>query len=351
MTKKHITVFLVLAMVLCIFAGCKKDDAPVQPVPSDVTSQETTDGQEQETAEESVEPVTVRIAGLKGPTSIGLVKLMEDNENGETGNEYEFTIAGSADEITPSLIQGKLDMAALPVNLASVLYNKTEGEIQILTVNTLGVLYIVDKGEDIGKVSDLAGKTIYATGQGSTPEYNLRYILSQNELDPDKDVTIEFKSEPAEIVNILASSEKGIAMLPQPYVIAASGQVEGLETDLSLSDEWDGLANGSKMVTGVLAVRRDFAEENPDAVAQFLKEYEASVEYVNGNIEEAAELVEKFDLFKAAVAKKAIPMCNVVFISGGDMKEPVEGYLQVLFDENPQAVGGKLPDTDFYYEG
>ena len=242
-------------------------------------------------------------------------------------------------------------MAALPVNLASVLYNKTEGDIQVIAVNTLGVLNIVQKGTEINELSDLAGKTIYATGQGSTPEYNLRYLLSQNGIDPDRDVTIEFKSEPAEIVNILSSSDEGIAMLPQPYVIAAMAQTEGLSIAMDLSSEWDALENGSKMVTGVLAVRRQFAEDNPTAVKDFLEEYAASVEYVNGNIEEAAGLVEKYDLFKATVAKKAIPFCNVVFISGQDMIDSVEGYLKVLYDEDPKAVGGTLPGTDFYYEG
>ncbi len=346
MIKKLFAIFLMLTVILSLFAGCKKEAVPAQPEPATDSDNSASAQPEQET-----EPVTIHLAGLKGPTSIGLVKLMEDNETGTTENNYEFTVAGSADEITPSLIQGKLDMAALPVNLASVLYNKTEGDIQILAVNTLGVLYIVGKGTEINGFADLAGKTIYATGQGSTPEYNLRYLLSQNGLDPDKDVTIEFKSEPAEIVNILSSSEEGIAMLPQPYVIAASAQVEGLEVKLSLSDEWDSLENGSMMVTGVLAVRRQFVEENPDVVEKFLKDYAASVDYVNSNVDDAAELVEKYDLFKAAVAKKAILLCNVVYIAGKDMTEPVEKYLQVLFEENPQAVGGKLPDSDFYYEG
>ena len=345
MTKKYIVFIIIMAMLVSLFAGCAKHQ---ETAPADASGSGQIEGTDET---ENTELTVVRVAGLKGPTSIGLVKLMEDDQNGKTKNNYEFTVAGTADEITPSLIQGTLDMAALPVNLASVLYNKTEGDIQVIAVNTLGVLNIVQKGTEINELSDLAGKTIYATGQGSTPEYNLRYLLSQNGIDPDRDVTIEFKSEPAEIVNILSSSDEGIAMLPQPYVIAAMAQTEGLSIAMDLSSEWDALENGSKMVTGVIAVRRQFAEDNPTAVKDFLEEYAASVEYVNGNIEEAAGLIEKYDLFKAAVAKKAIPFCNVVFISGQDMIDSVEGYLKVLYDEDPKAVGGTLPGTDFYYEG
>lgn len=293
----------------------------------------------------------VRIAGMKGPTSMGLVKLMEDNEKKNTLNTYVFTMAGSADEITPKLVKGELDMAALPVNLASVLYNNTEGAIRILAVNTLGVLYILEKGDSVGSVADLKGKTIYATGKGSVPEYSLRYVLSQNGIDPDKDVTIEFKSEPAEVVSILSSADSGIAMLPQPYVTVAQGKVDGLHVVLDITKAWDDLDNGSRLITGVFAVRDDFLKNEPEKVSKFLQEYSASVEWVLGHTEEAADLIEKYDIVKAAVAVKALPLCNIVFLSGEEMKTPVEGYLATLFEQNPKSVGGSLPDDNFYYMG
>ncbi len=292
---------------------------------------------------------TIRIAGLKGPTSIGLIKVMKDNSTDSSANKYEFTVAGAADEITPKLTKGELDMAAIPANLASVLYNNTKGAIQVLAINTLGVLYIVEKGGSVSSVADLKGKTIYATGKGSTPEYTLRYILSKNGIDPDKDVTIEWKSEPTEVVPILKSSDNAVAMLPQPYVTIAQTNVEGLKIAINLNEEWSKIEGSGMLVTGVLVARTEFVKNHPEAVKKMLTEYAASADYVNSNVEDAAALVEEFDIFKAAVAKVAIPYCNIKVITGKDMKESLSSYLGVLFEQNPKAVGGKLPDDAFYY--
>lgn len=292
---------------------------------------------------------TIRIAGLKGPTSIGLVKVMKDNADGKAANKYEFTIAGSADEITPKLNKGELDMAAIPANLASVLYNNTNGAIKVLAINTLGVLYIVEKGDTVKSVAALKGKTIYATGKGSTPEYTLRYILSKNGVDPDNDVTIEWQSEPTAVVPLLKANDNAIAMLPQPYVTVAQSNVEGLNIALNLTDEWGKIEGSGALVTGVLVARTEFVEKHPDAVKKMLNEYAASSEYVNANIDDAAALVEEFDIFKAAIAKKAIPYCNIKVITGDEMRTSLSSYLAVLFEQNAKAVGGKLPDDAFYY--
>ena len=297
------------------------------------------------------EPVDIRIGGLTGPTSMGMVGVMEAARKGTSANRYVFTIAGSADELTPKLIQGDLDMAAVPANLASVLYNNTKGKIRLLAVNTLGVLYVVEKGDSVGQFSDLKGKTLYATGKGSSPEYALRYLLSENGIDPDKDVTIEWKAEPAEVVALLKQGKSGVAMLPQPYVTIAASQVEGLRTALDLTKAWDALDNGSRMVTGVLVARAAFADAHPEAVAAFLDEYRASTEFVNAQPADAAALIESFGIFKAAVAQKAIPFCNITFLTGDEMKTAMQGYLKVLFGQNPKAVGGALPGDDFYAAG
>jgi NitT/TauT family transport system substrate-binding protein len=264
-------------------------------------------------------------------------------------NDYSFTLAGAADVLTPSLIQGELDMAAIPANLAAILHKQTEGEIQVLAVNTLGVLYIVQKdGDPIESIADLAGKTIYATSKGSTPEYTLRHLLTENGLDPDVDVTLDFKSEPAEVVSLLAQGG-GIAMLPQPYVVAAQKQVEGLEIALDLTAEWDALESGSSLITGVMAVRRDFAEAHPEAIAAFLAEYEASIAYATENIAETAAFCEQYGIIPAAVAEEAIPYCNLTFLSGTTMKDALAGYLAVLHAQEAKAVGGELPADAFYY--
>lgn len=286
----------------------------------------------------------VRLAALKGPTAMGLVKLLEDH-----GSEYDFLLAGSADEITPKLIQGQIDIAAVPVNLASVLYNKTNGALKLIAVNALGVLYIVEKGETLESLTDLKGKTLYATGKGSTPEYNLTYLLREAGLELGTDVTVEWKSEPAEVVALLKTQESGIAMLPQPYVTVAKTQVEGLETAFDLTACWDALENGSRLVTAGIVVRDQYLNEHPEEVARFLTEFAASVEYVNANPAEAAVLIDNLGIVKAAVAEKALPQCNVVCITGAEMQQAVSGYLKVLYDLNPAAVGGALPDENLYY--
>lgn len=319
--KRTISLFLLMILALSCFTGCAKQD-----------------------------DVTIRIAGLKGPTSMGLVQVMENAATDSAKHPYEFTIAGSADEITPKLVKGELDMAAVPANLASVLFNNTQGGVQLLAINTLGVLYIVEKGDAVQSWADLKGKTIYATGKGSTPEYTLRYLLSENGLDPDKDVTLEWKSEPTEVVAILKSTDAAVAMLPQPYTTVAQSSVEGLRVALDLTAAWDALNNGSTLVTGVLVARTEFVEAHPDAVKAFLKEYQASAEFVNAQPEAASALIEKFGIVKAAIAQKALPYCNITFVSGKDMQPLLEGYLKVLFEQNPKAIGGALPTAAFYYE-
>ena len=300
-----------------------------------------------EVSENTESPEVIRVAALKGPTAMGMIKLMDD-ESENSG--FEFTISGAADEITPAIIQGNIDIACVPANLASVLYNKTQGGVKVLAVNTLGVLYICQNGEPtITTAADLRGKTIYASGKGATPEYALRYILTQNGIDPDSDVTIEWKSEHSECLSALLSDEGSAAMLPQPFVTTAQTKSEGVSVVLDLNEEWSALNNGSALVTGVVIARTEFAESYPAALDAFLGEYSASVEYVNGNNAEAAQLIGKFDIVPAAVAEKALPKCNIVFISGAEMKEKLSGYLNVLFDSAAASVGGALPGDDFYY--
>lgn len=312
---------------------------------------------ETEAANKTVKEGTVRVMALKGPTAMGMVKLMEDAEAGAVnGNDYDFNIAASVDEVTPKLVQGEADIAAVPANLASVLYNNTKGKVQVLAVNTLGVLYIVENGEAIQSVEDLKGKTVYASGKGATPEYALNYILQENGIDPQKDVTIEWKSEHSECVAALASDEDGIAMLPQPFVTTAQAKNDKIRIALDLTSEWDKLQESagrevvpSALITGVVVVRTDFAEEHKDQVDAFMDSYKDSVDFVNSNIDEAAALIEKYDIVPAAVAKKALPYCNITFIEGGELKDKLSGYLNVLMEQNPKAVGGALPSDDFYY--
>ena len=337
--KKILALLLALSLTAALCAGCGSTQEETQ----------TTDTTNTTTQEEDV---TIRLGGLKGPTSMGMVKLLADNDAGTTTNHYEFTMAGSADELTSKMLQGELDILAVPVNLGSVLYNNSDGAVQLLAVNTLGVIYLVEKGgQTVTDWASLKGQTIYATGKGSTPEYALNYLLEENGLDPATDVTIEWKSEPTEIVAQMAAQDHVIALLPQPFVTVAQSKFEDLAISIDLTEEWDKLDNGSQLITAGLVVRTEFAKEHPQAVADFLEEYNASTAYVNENVAEAAQLVEQYDIVEAAVAEKAIPYCNIVCITGQEMMTSVQGYFQVLFDQNPQSVGGTLPGDDFYYLG
>lgn len=333
---KKLKGFTILIMILCVFflTSCSKQEGEVK--------QETT----------STVKANINIAALKGPTAIGMVKIMNDNENSEAANHYNFSLYGAADEITAKLIKGELDIAAVPSNLASVLYNKTKGQIKVAAVNTLGVLYIVETGDTIQSVEDLKGKTIYSTGKGATPEYTLNYLLNSSGIDPEKDVTIEYKSEPTEIAALLNSTDNAIAMLPQPYVTTVMMNNDKVRIALDVNEEWNKIStDNSTVVTGVVVARKEFIDANKDAFESFLKEYNDSTTYVNENVEDAAKLVEKFDIFKASVAKKAIPDCNITFLTGPEMQTNLTNYLATLYEQNPKSIGGAMPEDDFYYMG
>lgn len=302
----------------------------------------------------AAEPVAVRAAALKGPTAMGLVKFMSEVDAGNLKDEdYSFRIVASADEVAPLISKSEVDIAAVPANLASVLYNKTSGAVRVIAVNTLGVLYICELGDTVSTVADLRGKTIFSAGKGATPEYALEYVLRANGLDPATDVTIEWKSEHAECVAALAQDATAIAMLPQPFVTTAQAKNDQIRVALDLNREWaaacEAEGRDGKLITGVAVVRSEFADAHPEAVGAFLGHYRESVEFVNANTDEAAALVGGYEIVPEAVAKKALPACNITFVDGADMKEQLGGYLEVLADQNADAVGGKLPGDDFYY--
>ena len=299
-------------------------------------------------AEDSTSETTaVRIGALKGPTSMGMAQMLKYAADGNSN--YQFTIAGAPDEITALLVKGELDVAAVPSNLASVLYNNTNGGVKVAMINTLGILYVVEAGDTVNSVADLKGRTVYSSGKGATPEYSVDYILSQNGIDPETDVTVEFKSEHTELAAALQSGTADLAVLPEPFVTTVLAGNDNLRVALNLNEEWDKVSDGSGMVTGVLVVRSEFAEQHPDELTALLEAYEQSVNFVNENPAEAAAIIEQNGIAKAAVAEQAIPKCNIVFISGNEMRTKVEGFLEILFDMNPKAVGGALPGDDFYY--
>lgn len=346
--KKFVSLLLAFSLALCLAAcgGSASSAVSGSAASSEAASSEAASS---EAAQELSTTDALRIAGLKGPTTMGLVNLMSD----EVASNYNFTMYGAADEIVPLLVKGDLDAAAVPANLAATLYNKTNGAVEVACINTLGVLYIVENGETVNSVGDLKGQTIVTTGKGATPEYVLRYVLTENGVDPDSDVTIEYCSEATEALSKVQAGEATIAMLPQPFVTTAQTKSENIRVALDLTEEWDEIQAESDapstLVTGVVVGRTVFVAEHPEAVSAFLEHYRASVEYVNANVDEAAQLVGQYEIVAAEVAQKALPECNIVFIEGVEMKDSLSGYLSVLFEQNPKSVGGALPDDAFYY--
>ncbi len=361
MKKRILALLLCLALGLSLAAcgsqesgeqtSTSPDVAPSATVAASPSADASSDG--------DAEPVTVRFAVLSGPTGVGAAKLMADSDAGETVGSYDVTVAADNQEINAKLINGDLDIAAMASNVAATLYNKNEGGIQALCLSTLGVLYILERGEKgftstVTSLGDLRGETIYATGQGANPEYVLEYLLRENGLDPETDVEIVWQTA-EEVQAAMLTGEARFAMLPVPAATAV--QIQAKQTEdrdvlsvLDLTEEWNKVTSDGVLTMTTVVVRTEFAEEHPEAVEAFLEDYQASIEYVNNNVEEASLLVEEYGIVaKAAIAKLAIPDCNLVYIAGEEMRDQIQGYYQVLYQADPSSIGGGLPDDAFYY--
>lgn len=299
------------------------------------------------------EKANVSVVAIAGPTGVGLVDLMEKNVNGAAANNYTFTVVSDPQQAVAAVVNGSANIAAVPTNLASTLYKKTTGNVQVLAVNTLGVLYMLENGDSIKTVADLRGKTIYTSGQGANPEYILRYVLEKNGLNPDKDVKIEFVADNDTLGTLVANGTAKVAMVPEPKATACLKQNAAVKNVLNMTAEWSKVSGDtSTLMMGCVVARKDFVQNNADAVAKFLTEYEASINAVKADIPAAAQLCVTHGIIpKAPIAQAAIPNCNLTFVDGNEMKTQLSGYLKVLFDYNPAAIGGAMPADDFYYAG
>ncbi len=291
----------------------------------------------------------VRVGVLKGPTGIGAVEIMDKSNSGEY-EKYSFTLTPDVQDIVAKLTNGDLDIGALPTNVAATLYNKTSGDVQIIALNCLGVLYILENGDSIKSVADLKGKTIVTTGQGSNPEYVLNFILRKNGLEPGKDVTVEFK-ESSDVVATMVSGKADVCMLPVPAATTVLAKNKDVREALDVTAEYDKVADDdSRLTMGSLVAKKSFIEEHPDDIKLFLERYSKSIEHVLSDLDASSELVAKYEIVgAAAIAKQAIPKCGIVCITGKDIKPAIEGYYKVLFEASPKAIGGAMPGDDFYY--
>ena len=345
MKKKWLALLMASVLAALSLSGCGSSSEDTSETASQKTEQESTEEEESE-----YDGTTIRVGSLSGPTTMGIVNLWDASDKGESTGNYEFQIGSDASEVGALLTTGDIDIALIPANLAANLYNKTEGGVTVIDINTLGVLYCVTGDETITSIGDLAGKSVMSTGQGSTPEYVLSYLLDACGVE---DVTVEFYSESTEIAAYLQEDPTGIAVLPQPFVTSATAQNDALAVAFSLTETWDAVVeDGSMLVTGATVVRTAFLEEHPDAVAVFLEEHAASALAASEDVEGTAELVVNYGVLSSAeIAAKALPECNIVCITGDEMVDALTGYLQVLYDQDASSIGGTMPEEDFYYTG
>lgn len=333
--------FLTLALALALgLTACGPKEAPEESTPP----AETTPVAESQVPETPAqEGADINLGLLNGPTGMGAAKLLSENDAGLTVNHYTVTLGSDpANDILPKLNNGELDIAALPTNVAANLYNKT-GKVQLLALNTLGVLHILENGNTVNSLADLNGKTLYAINQGTNTEYVLDYLLTQNGLDPDADVDIQWKTS-EEVTSLMASGEIDLCMLPVPAATTVLMQNSDVRDAIDLSDAWTQSGANGTFTMGCVVVRTQFAQENPQAVQDFLAEYEASINYIKDNPEEGASLIEQYGI----VPKAAIPQANMIFVAGQDMKS-ISSYYEVLFAADPESIGGSIPDDGFYY--
>jgi len=324
--KKILSLFLVLVMVVAVSIGCAKTndkDTETTTVPNEDTTE-------------------VRVLVISGPTGMGMAKLINDEKEND---KYKFDIYSKPTDVVAEIMRGDYDIAALPTNLAANLFNKTEKKLQVAAINTLGVLYIIEDGNTITDIKSLEGKTIYTAEEGATPEYVLRHILKENNVNAN----IEFLSSFDEVSSRMVAGDVSIAMLPEPKLTATKAQKASLNIALNLTEEWKKVSD-SELVQGCIVVRKEFAQKHKAALDAFLAKYEQSINFVNSNPDEASQMIAEIGIIpNAGLAKNAIPRSNIVYIDGSDLKTNLNPFLQVLFEANANSIGGSVPGNDFYY--
>ncbi|MBQ7549598.1 MAG: ABC transporter substrate-binding protein [Clostridia bacterium] len=332
--KKVLSLALAAIMVLALCSCSTNGDGKTTTAANDATTTE------------AYQAVDMNVLGLKGPTGMGMAKMISDSKTNGTANNYKFTISGDPTSVVAGITTGEYDIAACPMNMASVIYNKTNGGVKILAINTLGILHILDKTGTVKQLSDLKGKTVVTSGQGASPEYILNYILEKNGLKDD--VKVEYLSEHSEVATAILTGKADIVMLPEPNVTVVTSKDSSVKIAIDMTQEWNKISD-VQLAMGAVIARKDFVEKNGKAVDKFLEEYKNSVDYINTSAEAGTAIAEAGIVDNAALAQKAIPGSNITLLTGAQLKAAAEANLNVLFTANPASVGGKLPGADFYY--
>lgn len=340
MNRKNLTLVLAMLLLLSGVLGACSPNTSENDVANEPASEPA--GEEEISLEEPA-----KIFALKGPTAMGLAEFFQKIDDGEEKN-YTYTIGNSPDEAVAALGGGNADILMVPANLAAAIYNKNQN-IKIAGINTLGVLYLASTGEELNSLEELKGKTVTLAGKGATPEFGFKALLKKAGLSED-DVTLDFKTEHAEVVQTLVQDPEAIGLIPQPFLTVAMTKNKDIKQVFDLNECWKKTFNDNGMVTGVAVVTKEFAEAHPRVVDDFLDKYGKSVDFVNDNVEEAAALIGSYDIVPEPVAKQAIPHCNIVLIRGDEMEKSLNSYYEALFSVEPKATGGSVPDGEIYYK-
>jgi len=352
--SKLLAALLIGLLAIGLLAGCGGAEAPEptpEPVPEETATPAEPSPLPEEINEEEGVGAHVNVGMIRGPSGMGMAPLMDRAAQDQTQNDYTFTIGGTPEEMVAGIVSGELDIAAVPVNLAIVLYERTNGDVQIISALTESLLFVLDSTGEINTIEDLRGHTIHITGQGAIPQFAFEHVLRSNGLEPGVDVEIVFNAEHAELAALMVAGEVGIGLLPQPFVTSVLGQSDTVEIALDLAEEWDMVNPDSVFVQSSVVVRTEFLEAYPEAVELFLQDHAQSLAFVSANVDEAAELMEQFDIVPAGVARQVIPISNFVYITGADMQGVVEAFLAVIYEANPEAIGGAMPNEAFFFIG
>ena len=343
------TLSLLLVLVLVACGGGAKDKET--NLPETTNTPVDTQAPDTDKVDDPVQSdLEINVTVIAGTTGMGFAQIMDENAKGTSPFKYNFDIVSDASLASGAIINGTADMAAVPTNLAAVLYNKTNGGVQVVAVNTLGVLYLLTTNE-VTAPDDIVGKTIYCCNQGANPEFISRYLLEANGLTVGQDVLLDFTyNTPDELATAIATNKIEYAILPEPKVTAVMSQNENVKIFIALEDVWSQISGGKSLVQGCLVARKEFIEAHKNELDAFLADYAASIAFVNENPKEASEVIAANGIIpKAPLAEKAIPRCNIAYLDGAEMQAAMDEFFKVLFAANPASVGGKLPAADLYY--
>jgi len=331
--NRLLAILLIALFVVGLLAGCGTSEPA--PLPEDIGPL----------------GANVNVGILRGPSGMGMAPLMAWAEDGQTLNEYHFTVGGTPEEMVAGIISGELDIAAVGVNQAALLYERTDGDVRIISALTQSVLFVLDSTGEINTIEDLEGQTIHITGQGAIPQFAFEHILRSNGLEPGVNVEIAFNAEHAELAALMVAGEVGIGLLPQPFVTSVLSQNDNVEIALDLAEEWNAVSPDAVFVQGSVVVRTEFLEAHPYAVEFFLQDHAESLAFVSANVDDAAEFMERFDIVPSGVARQVIPISNFAYITGTDMQHIVDAFLIIIYEANPDAIGGTMPGAAFYFLG